>query len=155
MLPSTGATGIEKKEDEKLLRMWKKSDLWPATAEAASSVFKANDKLSFIAQFCPEVVFERFGYFSSFLSRYSDEIDSDAAHRKLSRENIPPNDPRWYWEDSKAQHYSECPLYAVLEHRSAKGADKEEAPWWREHLAEIIVGVFVALATVLLTKIFG
>lgn len=150
----TGATEIPKTEDERLLKKWKASDLWPRTDEYASSVLKAGSKLSLISNFCPEVTFERFGYFGTALTNYADEIDVDAAHEKLKREGAPPNDPQWRWQHVTPQHYSECPVYSVLRHRSMEESTKAEAPWWRQHLAEIVVGVVVAVLTAVLAKLF-
>lgn len=152
---ATGATEIPAKEDKRLLKKWKNSDLWPRTDELATSVRSSDSKLSMLTNFCPEVTFERFGYFSTFLSSFADEIDADAAHSRLKQEGAKPNDPRWRWQSSSAQHYTDCPIYSVLHHRSSIAGDKVEAPWWREHLAEIIVGVVVAAATAVLTKVFG
>ena len=140
----TGASGIPQKENDRLLKKWQKHDLWPRTGEQASSVFKANDRLSFISNFCPEVTYERFGLFCSSLHDYSDGIDKDAAHRSLARDKVPQNDIRWQWAHGEAQHYSACPRYAVLHHRAL--TEKKAEPWWREHLAKIITGVILALA---------
>ena len=151
----TGATEIPPQEDKRLLKKWKASDLWPRTHELATSVQSSDSKLSMLSNFCPEVTFERFGYFSTFLSSYADEIDADAAHNRLKRDGAKPNDPGWRWQSTSPQHYSDCPIYSILHHRSATANDKVEAPWWREHLAEIIVGIVVAAATAVLTKMFG
>ena len=147
----TGATGIPAKEDERLLKKWEKSDLWPKTDEYATAVSTADSRLSMLSNFCPEVTFERFGYFSTFLSSYADEIDSNTAHERLRKEGSEPHDPRWNWSQFSAQHYSDCPIYSILHHRSL--LENVTAPWWRKHLAEIIVGITVAALTLLLTKL--
>jgi hypothetical protein len=150
----TGATSIPRAEDERLLKKWKESDLWPRIAEQASSVFKANDRLSFISNFCPEVTYDRFGVFCAGLSMYTDGIDKEAAHRHLQKEGAGEDDPRWRWQHVEPLHYTGCSLYAVLSRKAeeAKAAKEPIGPWWREHLAEIIVGVVVAAATAIITK---
>ena len=149
----TGATEIPAKEDERLLKKWKKSDLWPRTDEYATSVYSSDSKLSMLTNFCPEVTFERFGYFSTFLSSYADEIDTNTAYAALKKEGAEPHDPRWKWSQCSAQHYSDCPQYSILHHRSTLETATE--PLWRKHLAEIIVGVIVAAVALLLTKLIG
>ena len=120
LLPETGTTEIAADEDTRLLEKWKKSDLWPRIDEHATSVSKADSRLSMICNFCPEVTFDRFGYFCTFLSTYVDEIDSDSAHRRLRHENAQVSDPRWTWSGIVPQHYSECSLYSILNHRSVQ-----------------------------------
>lgn len=98
LLAETGATAIPAAEDARLLKKWKSSDLWPRTAEQGTSVLRSDSTLSMVSNFCPEVTFERFGYFSTFLSAYSDGIASEAAHRMLARDKAEPNNPRWQWQ---------------------------------------------------------
>lgn len=62
-------------------------------------------------------------------------------HRYLRNINAPQNDVRWLWNHAEPLHYSECPLYSILSHQGKEG----EAPWWREHLVKIAVGVFLAI----------
>ncbi|SDG25242.1 hypothetical protein SAMN05216603_1011 [Pseudomonas benzenivorans] len=154
LMGDIGSTKIPEKEDKKLLKKWSNSDLWPLTGEYASSIFKANTKFSMACNFCPEVMYDRFGYFCTSLSSYADEIDADAAHKSLSRSGVESSDPRWQWASVTAQHYTECPVYSVLQHRALSSEGKVE-PWWRQHLAEIVVGIVVAIATTIITKALG
>lgn len=152
----TGATEISEKEDMRLTKKWKSFDLWPRTNEYAPSVSRSDSRLPTISNFCPEVTFERFGYFSTFLSTHADEIDAHAAHSLLKQEKALPSDPRWVWRGIVPQHYSDCPLYSVLHYRSVNVRERAaEPPWWRQHLAEIIVGIIVAVAATILTKLAG
>ncbi|GEM_PF-2136168 len=118
LLAEAGFTGISDKENQKLLEQWKPSDLWPKTDEQATSVRKSDSKLSTLANFCPEILYDSFGYFCNFLASYADEIDSDMAHRILRKQGASKNDPRWSWSSAIPQHYSECSLFSVIEHRS-------------------------------------
>ena len=154
LLGKAGSTEIPEKEDQRLLKYWKFSDLWPRTREQATSVGGDPGNPSSFSNFCPEVVFERFGYFATSLTRYADEIDSDFAHKHLANENAPANHPGWSWSSSDAQHFTDCPVYAVLSFRSGAPKPKGTEPWWREHLAKIVVAVVVAIATAVGTKLF-
>ena len=49
------------------------------------------------SRICPELAFDRFGYFATFLARYADEIDSECAHERLEKQNAPANHPGWQW----------------------------------------------------------
>lgn len=158
LLGNAGSTAIPKDEDERLLAKWKASDLWPRSAEYETSISGWEGKPSHFANFCPEVAFDRFGYFATYLGRYADEIDSDAGHNRLARENTPPNDPHWSWASISPQHYTECSIYSVLMHRTETKGQldiKAELPWWRRHLIEIIVGVVITVIGGLLLKVFG
>ncbi len=107
-------TSIDPAEDQRLVEKWKRSDLWPVTQEQASQVMGSEGKPSLFLNFCPEVSFERFGWFSSDLSYHADEIDVDVAHRNLAREGATAHDWRWTWSLAKALHYSDCSLYSPL-----------------------------------------
>lgn len=154
LLGQAGSTPIDTVEDEKLKEFWQKSDLWPKTRELETAITFKDTRPSTFVQFCPEVAFDRFGYFASYLARYADEIDSDLAQTRLGKEGAAANDPSWSWATATAQHYTECPLYAVLALRNITPANSEQ-PWWHTHLTQIFVGVIVALVVGLLTKILG
>lgn len=117
LLGEAGSTKIDKLEDERLCKKWKRSDLWPRTAEYATAITSSTDErgnkrlLSF-SNFCPEVAYDRFGYFAAYLHRYADEIDMDMSHKWLAEQAAPPKDWRWNWATVQAMHYAECPLYS-------------------------------------------
>lgn len=157
LLGSAGSTKIPQAEDERLLEKWKKSDLWPRTEELATSIVGFSGKPSMFSNFCPEVAFDRFGYFATYLTRYADEIDFGHAHERLEKEKTPAGDPRWAWASTQEQHYTECPIYAVLDHRAKAGGPSTQSPepWWRKHLAELIVGVVLIFVSLLVGKALG
>ena len=59
--------------------------MWPKTGEQETIIY-GNQK--FFDKFCPEISYERFGYFASYLGRYADELDHDLAHKKLGEISI-------------------------------------------------------------------
>jgi len=158
LLGEAGSTKIPLGEDARLLAKWRTSDLWPRTAEQATSLFGPAGNPHRFNNFCPEVIFERFGYFATYLAQYADEIDMALVHDRLSKGSAPANDPRWSWASVSGQHYTECPVYAVLAHR-AKAVDpssqQAHLPWWRKYLVELIVGLIVAVVGGLVLKFFG
>ena len=157
LLGEAGSTKIPEKEDRRLLKHWKKSDLWPCTNEQATAIHGEPGNPSIFSNFCPEVTAERFGYFATSLTRYADELDVGHAHERLAREGIPAGHPSWSWSSCAPQHFTECPLYAVLSQHANTVRPTEPQPWWREHLAKIVVAVavVVAVATAIITKLFA
>lgn len=120
LLGSAGSTEIDRDEDERLKRYWQGSDLWPRTKEYETAVltFEKQDgsKNQHFWNFCPEVAYDRFGYFASDLAGYADEIDRDLAHQRLGEAGAPGDDWRWRWSSIQPMHYAECPLYSPLVH---------------------------------------
>jgi len=153
LLGEAGSTNIPESEDKRLIKHWKSNDLWPRTDEQATSLFGEPGNPSIYSNFCPEVTFARFGYFATSLTRYADEIDSGFAHEQLARASALSGDPRWSWESCAGQHFTECPNYAVLSHRS-KNRQAEAEPWLRKYLAQIVVAVIVAIVGII-AKVFG
>jgi len=110
LLGDAGSTKIERGEDMKLLKEWRRSDLWPVVMEQEPQVSGPGDEMKHFTNFCPEISFERFGWFASGLYRYSDEIDIDLAHRQLARQGVGHKHWRWAWSSVVPMHYSECPV---------------------------------------------
>jgi hypothetical protein len=73
--------------------------------------------------FCPEVAFERFGWFANNLTRHADEIDSELTARSLSAAGAPKSDWRWTWSLVTPMHYTDCPLYSPLMARNPAAQD--------------------------------
>ncbi len=116
LLKATGATSITPDVDESLLQQWKKSPLWPLIAEQETSVSGTNeDPAQIISNFCPEVSYDRYEVFATFLARYADEIDRNVVHKSLNKRGTSRNDWRWQWASIRPQHYSECPFYSLLQ----------------------------------------
>ena len=155
LLGEAGSTKIPEPEDQRLIKHWKSSDLWPRTAEQATAVAGEPGNPSIFSNFCPEVSFERFGYFATSLTRYADELDSGYAHERLAQEGAHAGHPNWSWSSCDPQHFTDCPIYSVLSHRAAAPQPQKLEPWWRKHLAEIVVAVVVAIATAIATKVLA
>ena len=99
---------------ETALAKWQPHELWPATAETATSISGGQPPNCF-SNFCPEVAFDTFKLFASSLIRFSDEIDRDIRYRKLQQEGqSATRDWRWDWEHIGPMHYSECPIYSKI-----------------------------------------
>lgn len=155
LLGEAGSTRIPKEEDDRLLAAWKKSDLWPRTSEQGTSVSGGG---SLFSNFCPEVTFDRFGYFATSLSRYSDEIDSGFAHERLAAQGTPGGHPLWSWQHSTAQHFTDCPVYSVLKgrpHTLVSAPRAAEPPWWREHLWKLITAAVIAIISIVAKLLTG
>ena len=152
LLNSTGSTKMNEKDDKKLLKKWKKSDLWPKIDEQATLVSKADGRFSTASNYCPEVMYDRFGVFAKFISSFADEIDQATMHNQLNKIQVPINDARWHWNHVEPLHYTDCPLYSVLKNRASHA---EQIPWWREHIAKIVVGIVLAIAAAIIKLVFG
>jgi hypothetical protein len=115
-LKETGATSIDPSADSTLFQCWRQSPLWPLIAEQTTSVCGGPDgPAAILSNFCPEVSYDRFGLFASHLARYADQLDIDMAHKSLAERAAPREDWRWQWASVRPQHYSECPLYSLLQ----------------------------------------
>ncbi|WP_457653671.1 hypothetical protein [Rhodocaloribacter sp.] len=72
-------------------------------------------------------------------------------HNHLKKILAPKNDVRWIWNHVEPLHYTDCPLYSVLKNRASI---PEKTPWWREHLAKIIVGIVLAIVAAIIKLVF-
>jgi hypothetical protein len=124
LLGGAGCTAIPKAEDDALLAKWEKHPLWPATGEQTTSISGGDGENNSYANFCPEVAYDTFHLFATFLGRPVGEIDRDMAAERLGKEGASHDDPRWIWSSWQDQHYTECPLYSQLSHD------------WHKHLAQ-------------------
>lgn len=148
LMGKAGTTKIDPSEDRRLLNFWKTNDLWPKTGKQETSVSGPENHMKNFGNFCPEVAFEIFGYFASYLARYSDEIDQGIAHNKLGEGIAVKNDWRWAWGALSPQHYTDCPLYSVLAHRNNNDchiAKKYKEPWYKKPWGIVILGVTITV----------
>ena len=119
LLGTAGSTSIDSSEDSRLREFWEGSDLWPRTREYATAIFGSKnddgdwERMS-LSNFCPEVAYDRFGYFASGLGDYADEIDAGIAHENLAKNDGAPGHWRWRWNSLEQMHYTSCPTYAPL-----------------------------------------
>ena len=154
LLGEAGSTQISEREDQRLFSHWQQSDLWPRTDELATSIMGEPGNPSIFSNFCPEVAAARFGYFVTFLARYSEELDAGFAQQRLAREGAPAGHPNWSWSSYTPQHFTDCPIYSILLHRATVPPPLKVQPWWLKHLMKIVVAVLIALATAIITKLF-
>jgi len=127
LLGQAGSTKIESDEDNRLKALWQKSDLWPRTAEGATSIWSSDEQTRGFSEFCPEVIYDRFHLFASGLHRYADEIDIDLAHERLGREGARGANWRWSWAAITPMHFTECPLYSPLTRGDGLPPEKTDA----------------------------
>ena len=114
-----GEKGIPKKlesEVENAVRSkWERSDLWPVLGEEDTAITSVDNQPRSFENFCPEVTYQVFGLFASFLSEYADEIDRGVAEKRLVESGgANSKNWRWRWSLVRQMHYTECPLYSLL-----------------------------------------
>jgi|ERR1035438_42144 hypothetical protein len=105
-------TKIPHEDKARLDKKWK--PFTSVVCEEEPSISHADEKLSDISNFCPEVSYDTFHIFASYLSWHTDEIDSGFAQEKLATEGVDTSDPRWYYRFFTARHYTECREYSIF-----------------------------------------
>ena len=128
LLGGAGFTKMSQVEEGRLDDFWKESDLLPRTGEEETSLSSSNGHVYLYANFCPEVTYERFGFFASLLADFSDEIDREAAYKQLIRNNVARENWRWRWAGLTALHFTECSLYSPLAHGETARRIVDEKP---------------------------
>lgn len=116
LLGNAGCTGIQKEVDDELKARWERHPLWPASGEQATAISGCSDSPNGYHNFCPEVTYDTFKLFATYLGKHVGEIDRDLAAMRLQQEGATRDDPRWIWCSLIPQHYVECPLYSTLSH---------------------------------------
>jgi hypothetical protein len=86
LLGGAGCTPIAQAEDDALNAKWEKHPLWPATGEQMTAISGGNDGPNAYHHFCPEVSYDTFHLFATFLARHVGEIDRDNAAMRLDQE---------------------------------------------------------------------
>ena len=115
LLRNAGATELDKNEEEKLTKYWKNRELKPSLLEETPSVLLHETKgFSSLNNFCPEVIYLRFGYFASHIASHEDETDQGISYFDLKKCDITPDSWAWNWSSLRAKHYTDCRLYSIL-----------------------------------------
>jgi len=115
LLRNIGATELDKNEEEKLIKYWKDRELNPSLLEETPSMLHHKTKgFSSLNNFCPEVIYLRFGYFASYISNFEDETDQAIRHFDLKKRDITLHSWAWNWSNLRAKHYTDCRLYSIL-----------------------------------------
>jgi hypothetical protein len=108
-------TKINPEKIKELDAFWDKSGLLPPIAEYDTGISSGKLKSTY-TNFCPEVMYDRFGLFVESLFPYIDDIDKEHAYNLIRDEKI-PDDWRGQWENVKPMHYLDCRNYTQLENR--------------------------------------
>lgn len=109
------STTIDKGIDEELHETWKKHELYPVTGEQDTMTGTNTSGTTLFSNYCPEVSYDIFGFFATYLHRYTDEIDRELAHKQLKQKDVASGDWRWAWQHLEPQHFIHCQLYSLLQ----------------------------------------
>lgn len=120
LLGQAGNTPLAPALESELQAKWNGHPLSPNEMEQTPALTGSSERWTGYANFCPEVLFDRFGLFVTSLHGFQNETDQDSRHQALADQGAPDDDPRWDWSGFRAQHYSECPVYAPLSHEWPK-----------------------------------
>jgi len=143
---AAGSTRIDPDEDRRLEAFWKGTDLWPLTAEQATSVAGAPDGQKMFSKFCPEVAFLRFGLFATDLAPYPDIEDKERFTASFGC--LGQKDWRQDWWHVRELHYSDCPYYSLLPrtlHTATPTGSSEELIEIKPSVAGVRVNIKVLL----------
>ena len=121
MLGRHGLAEISPEKDKELKEKWEKSDLWPITLEQATSVSGGPGRHKF-SKFCPEVLYNRFGLFAEKLIPHPDEYTLE---RLIEMKGSLRDSWEVNWALFKELHYSNCPLYSVLQGEETGRIDRQ------------------------------
>ena len=101
---------VHTRDMDKLMQKWD-GDFPP---DVIGGTYSGSKTLDSFKNFCPELVYEKHGYFATDLARYVDDFDSNQAKKDLTLEAAAKDDPRWKYMIVKPQHFSECKEYSIL-----------------------------------------
>ena len=116
-----GATEMNPNDTKRLEAKWRNSPPFAVLSEQLPSVQGGGGSWSMLTNFCPEITYDLQSVFASMLGHYVDEIDRDNAHRRLSRQGAPNDDPAWLWGFISPLHYTSCPTFSVLAGSGSNG----------------------------------
>lgn len=106
---------LDPQMDHDIGEKWEATDVWPAAWHEHSGISASDGRGFLYRDFCPEVAEQAFGLFASTLVRYSDEVDQQSAHERLtSNAETVHKDWRWRWSFVSEMHYTNCPIYSLL-----------------------------------------
>jgi len=109
------STAIEEQADKELHDKWKKDELYPVIGEQDTMTGTNETGTTMFSNFCPEVSYQIFGLFATYLHRYADDIDRESAHKQLAQHKVVSGDWRWAWQYVEPQHFTQCHLYSLIE----------------------------------------
>lgn len=134
------STEMDGDENKRLFEKWKTTDLWPLFDEDTPSS-SGGQTMNLFKNMCPEVAYDRFGWFADHLIDYHDETDRERGWKRLAAQlaakhnvekefiNIDTHpDWRWGWESLSPLHYTECPLYSPLTSGISEIAGERKRP---------------------------
>ena len=67
-------------------------------------------------KFCPEIIYDEFGFFASDLGHYYDAQERDLAHQYLTRDRVADGSWQWTYPRLTPRHFTECDVYSQLFH---------------------------------------
>jgi predicted nucleotide-binding protein len=101
---------MDKHRDDSLQKKWQ--PFVSAIREESPGISTVNHELRSLDNFCPEVAYDIFGYFASYLNGYADDIDREADCRAYERERIPEKFDA-AWATITPKHFTECREYSL------------------------------------------
>lgn len=147
-------TKIKPEKIQELDSLWDKTDILPVVAEHDTGITSYDEKVSSYSNFCPEISFDIFGLFASYLHRYGDEFEREYTHEQLKTDKH-PNDWRWNWAHVSPLHYLKCPVYSQLLSRQSNLYQELPKSELDDEMLELKPGIagFTINIKVLLTRL--
>ncbi|MDP0498692.1 MAG: hypothetical protein Q7P63_01210 [Verrucomicrobiota bacterium JB022] len=115
LLQEMGSVPLDNRVSKKYTDQWKRSNLWDERAEDETSVSGGERKM--LSNACPEVVFDQFGIFATYLYSYPSAEEQDEAIAALQIEEG-SDDWRLQWYKITPQHYTTCRFFSLLSRQS-------------------------------------
>lgn len=112
------SNALSKSDDEEIMQYWQNTNYLPIPKEKEPNI--SGESGQNIRNFCPEVAGSEYGYFSSLIHCYADDIDREIANKYLIKEKANKDDYRRNYSSIKPMHYSECEYYSILSYDKNK-----------------------------------
>ncbi|GHD04997.1 hypothetical protein GCM10007320_66490 [Pseudorhodoferax aquiterrae] len=119
-------TEIYEHQRQELDHQWKASNLLPVMEEDETAIGMDGHHLGYLVNVCPEVTFKYFGYYTSYLARYVDEIDKASGERRAQRERL-EDDWRFEWARVAARHFTDCSVFHQVQRYNVRAGGKFQA----------------------------